>query len=103
MDDYVEEFLKDNFECFDRFTFDKIFRFLLSQDFSQEDAKDLILCNCALSAIIFQERIYNGYYKKIRENEIISEDLQQFANEVFHEKLETQINLLLSSHKKFKN
>jgi len=86
MDDYVEEFLKDNFECFDRFTFDKIFRFLLSQDFSQEDAKDLILCNCALSAIIFQERIYNDYYKRITESEFISEDLQQLEIEIFNKR-----------------
>jgi len=86
MDDYVEEFMKNNYECFDRFTFDKIFRFLLSEDFSHEDAKDLILYNCALSAIIFQERIYNGYYKKITVSESISEDLRELRNEILNKK-----------------
>jgi hypothetical protein len=49
----------------DRFTFDNLFRALLKEDFEPEDALNFILCNCSLSAIIFEERIYNKYYLTI--------------------------------------
>ena len=83
MDDEIIKYLNENYECFDRFTFDKIFKYLLSKDFSQEEAKDMILINCSLSSIIFQERIHNNFYKSIQENELISEDLRKFKNEIF--------------------
>jgi hypothetical protein len=43
MDEDIEGFLKTNELCYDRFTFDKVFRFLLTNDFDHEDAKDIIL------------------------------------------------------------
>ena len=83
MESEIIKYLKENYQCFDRFTFDRIFKYLLSKDFSHEEAKDLILINCSLSSIIFQERIYNNYYKIIQENEGISEDLKKYKNEIF--------------------
>jgi len=83
----IEQYLSQNQECFDRFTFDKIFRFLLEQGLLHEEAKDLILFNCSLSAIIFQERIDNNYYQSISVSETISEDLRQLMTNTFIEKL----------------
>jgi hypothetical protein len=53
MEDEIEQFLKQYEICYDRFTFDKIMRFLLVNDYSHEDAKDTILFHCSLSIIIF--------------------------------------------------
>ena len=78
----MEDYIKNNYEVYDRFTFDSIFRFLLSNGYQKEEAKDVILYNCALSALVLQERIYNRYYYRISVNEEISKDLIEFMNEV---------------------
>jgi|GEM_PF-636742 len=75
MDDEIEQFLRKHEICYDRFTFDKIFRFLLLNDFDHEDTKDIILYNCSLSTLVVQERIHNHYYRKIKADEEISKDL----------------------------
>ena len=84
-DDDINKFLENNRICYDRFTFDKIMRFLLANDFSHEDAKDIILFNCSLSCIIFQERIDNLYYEQISIDKPISDDLAILINEIFIE------------------
>jgi hypothetical protein len=78
----VEKFLIENQRCYDRFTFDKVFRFLLSNDFTDEEAKDIILFNCSLSTLVFQERINNYYYKTIKVNEEISGDLLDLKKKI---------------------
>lgn len=78
----LEDYLENNRECYDRFTFDKIFRYLLSLDFSDDEAKDIILYNCSHSALVLQERIENGFYKKITSE--TSKDLQELKNELFN-------------------
>jgi hypothetical protein len=93
MEDEAESFLSAHETCFDRFTFDKIFRFLLKNDFEHEDAKDIILYNCALSAIVLQERIFNGYYQKIKSVEKISADLRELKRECFELILKEQDTL----------
>ena len=79
---FLENYLKENYEIYDRFTFDRVFRFLLSNDFEQEEVKDIIMNNCALSALVLQERIYNEYYYKISIDDDISEDLIEFIKEI---------------------
>lgn len=83
MEDIIERYISNNHECYDRYTFDKIFRFLLLNEFSNEEAKDYILFNCSLSAIIFQERIDNDFYKLIEVDEKLSSDLLKERNEFF--------------------
>lgn len=95
MDEEIEDFLKQHETCFDRFTFDKIFRFLLANDFSHEDAKDQILFTCSLSALVLQERIHNHYYEKIKLEEEISKDLLALKNEMTRKILEEKLNELL--------
>ncbi|OPX25388.1 MAG: hypothetical protein B1H05_03965 [Candidatus Cloacimonas sp. 4484_140] len=79
---FLENYLKENYEVYGRFTFDKVFRFLLSNNFEHEEAKDIIMNNCALSVLVLQERIHNEYYNKISLDERISEDLIEFINEI---------------------
>ncbi|RLB04693.1 MAG: hypothetical protein DRG83_04265 [Deltaproteobacteria bacterium] len=50
------------YEIYDRFSFDELFKSLLREGLDYEDALNFILCNCALSALVFQERIYNKFY-----------------------------------------
>lgn len=69
----------------DRFTFDNVFRWLLQNGFSEEDAKNFLLNNYSLSALVFQERIENGFYKNIAFNENISADLLEFKMKIFND------------------
>ena len=81
-EEFLENYLKENYKVYDRFTFDKVFKFLLSNGYQKEEAKDIIINNCALSTLVFQERIYNGYYYRISVDEEISEDLIEFIREI---------------------
>jgi len=96
MDDEIEDFIRKNEICYDRFTFDKIFRFLLNNDFDHEDAKDLILYNCCLSALVFQERIHNRFYKKIKAEDEMSVDLLALKNRMVTDYLEKSITGILN-------
>ncbi len=87
MEDEIEQYLLQNQICYDRFTFDEIFRFLLNHGLLHEEAKDLILFHCSLSAIIFQERIDNNFYKSISILETISKDLQQYMTDILNKSL----------------
>ena len=65
MKDDIENILLENKKCFDRFTFDKIFKELLRQNYSHDEAKEIIFFNCSLSTLVFQERFENNFYKDI--------------------------------------
>ena len=79
----LEDYIKENYEVYDRFTFDYLFRRLLKDGYDHEEAKDIIIHNCALSTLVMQERIYNSYYLKISD-EKISDDLLELRNEIFN-------------------
>ena len=57
----LEEILKfkitedGSVKVYDRFSFDESFRLLLINGFEYEEALNFILCNCALSTLVFQE------------------------------------------------
>ncbi|HEY8781643.1 MAG TPA: hypothetical protein VIM16_08525 [Mucilaginibacter sp.] len=96
MDEEIEAFLKEHETCYDRFTFDKIFRFLLENDFDHEGAKDVILYNCSLSALVLQERVHNRYYYKIKAEDEISKDLLALKNEIMRDHIEKIITDLIN-------
>jgi hypothetical protein len=78
LEHYLSKFEKNKeglYKLYDRFSFDNFFRLLLRSGFEHEEALDFILGNCSLSAIVFQERIYNKYYLNISTEETISDDL----------------------------
>ena len=93
----IEDYIKENFEVYDRFTFDSFFRNLLKDGYDHEEAKDIIIHNCALSTLVLQERIYNGYYSKISVNEMISDDLLELKNEIFNEHLKASLRVLVDT------
>jgi len=68
-------------KLYDRFSFDQLFRLLLISGYEREEALNFILCNCALSALVFQERIYNCYYLNIQVDEVISPDLLELKRQ----------------------
>jgi hypothetical protein len=74
-DDYPPAYVEEYYEVFDRFTFDYLFKRLLKDGYDNEGAKDVILYNCALSALVMQERLDNNYYLKIKANSRIAPDL----------------------------
>jgi hypothetical protein len=51
---------------YELYSFDNFFRLLLKHGFNHEDALYYIFAKCALSAIVFQERIHNRTYLKLR-------------------------------------
>jgi len=76
-EDEIIKYLEEHRECYDRFTFDANMQYLLEQGFDHEEAKDLILSHCEMSALTFQERIHNDYYLKISVNGMVSDDLME--------------------------
>jgi len=70
----------------DRFAFDDLYKKFLHENYSHEEAKDLILNNYSLSTLVFQERIENNYYKKIKINEE-SKDLIELKKKIYKELL----------------
>ena len=81
--DDIKNYLDQNYEVYDRFTFDRVFRFLLNACYEREEAKDIIIYNCALSTLVTQERIDNEYYLKISEDDEMSDDLKELKYEIF--------------------
>ena len=66
--DFLKVFPKDPnglYIVYEVYTFDNLFRLLLKNNFDHKEALCFILCNCSLSAVVFQERIHNKRYKKL--------------------------------------
>ena len=81
-DEYPLNYIEENYEVFDRFTFDYLFKRLLADGYDNEQAKDVILYNCSLSALVMQERLDNKYYLKIKVNDQIAPDLAELKEEI---------------------
>lgn len=80
LQNFLEKNIEGMYEVYDRFTFDNLFRVLLNEGFEPEDALNFILCNCSLSAIVFEKRVYNKYYLSISAEDTISPDLAALRN-----------------------
>ncbi len=81
-DEYPPQYVKENYKVFDRFTFDYLFKRLLTDGYDHEEAKDIIMFNCALSALVLQERIHNEYYLEISVEDEIAPDLAELKEEI---------------------
>ena len=82
-EDELLDYIEENYEVFDRFTFDYLFKRLLADGYDNEQAKDVILFNCILSSLVMQERLYNGYYLKMKTDNDIAPDLLNLYGEAF--------------------
>lgn len=82
-DDIIEQELQKHRQINDRFTFDNLFRCCLRLGLVHEECKEVILSNCSLSALVFQERIENKYYLGISEQDKLLIDLVELRNEIF--------------------
>ena len=83
-DEFLEDCIKENYEVYDRFTFDYLFKKLLADGYDYEEAKDIILYNCALSTLVMQERLYNKYYLEISVDDRMAPDLLDMYREAFN-------------------
>ena len=82
--EYLSDHIGDNYEVFDRFMFDYLFKRLLADGFDNEEAKDIILYNCALSTLVMQERLYSEYYLEITVDDGMASDLLDMYREEFN-------------------
>lgn len=80
-DEYRPHYIKENYEVFDRFTFDYLFKRLLADGYDNEEAKDIILYNCALSTLVTQERLDNDYYLEMTVSDGMAPDLLDMYRE----------------------
>jgi len=94
-DEYLPSYIKENYEVYDRFTFDYLFKRLLADGYDHEEAKDTILYNCALSTLVMQERLYNEDYLEISADDEIAPDLMELKSEVFNKILHDKILRIL--------
>ena len=83
-DEYLPYYIKENYEVFDRFTFDYLFKRLLADGYDNEEAKDIILYNCALSTLVTQERLDNDYYLEMTVSDGMAPDLLDMYREAFN-------------------
>ena len=88
--EYLPRYIKENYEVYDRFTFDYMFKRLLADGYDHEEAKDTIVYNCALSTLVMQERLYNEYYLEMSVDDVWAPDLlamyrEEFNKAVFNE------------------
>jgi len=82
-DEYLPRYVKENYEVYDRFTFDYLFKRLLADGYDHEEARDIVMYNCALSTLVLQERIHNESYLEICVSDPIAPDLLQMYREEF--------------------
>jgi hypothetical protein len=94
-EDELLDYVRENYEVFDRFTFDYLFKRLLADSYGHEEAKDIILHNCALSTLVMQERLHNRYYLEISADQMISPDLAELREEIANEILLDKILKIL--------
>jgi len=83
-DEYPPAYIKEYPDVFDRFTFDYLFKRLLADGYDNEEAKDVILYNCALSTLVTQERIDNEYYLEMSVSDGMVPDLLKMYREEFN-------------------
>lgn len=75
---FLKKFPKERnglYIVYELYTFDNLFRLLLKNRLGYEEALSFILCNCSLSALVFQERIHNKRYKKLSDKDALPADL----------------------------
>jgi hypothetical protein len=75
---FLKKFPKDCnglYIVYELYTFDNLFRLLLKNGYDHRQAFFFILCNCSLSALVFQERIHNEKYMKLSAEEALPADL----------------------------
>jgi len=80
-DEYPPAYIRECEEVFGRFTFDYLFKRLLADGYDNEDAKDIILYNCAMIALVMQERLDNKYYLSMTARDGIAPDLLAMLHE----------------------
>ena len=75
---FLQSFPKDvngMYIIYELFSFDNLFRLLLKNGFDHEEVLSFILCNCSLSALVFQERVHNKRYNGLLAEEALPPDL----------------------------
>ena len=63
---YFPKNSEGSYMVYELYSFDNFFRLLLKHGFNHNDALYYIFAKCALSAVVFQERIHNKAYLKLR-------------------------------------
>ena len=84
----LQKFPKDRnglYIVYEVYTFDNLFRFLLKNSFDHKEALCFILCNCSLSALVFQERIHNKRYKKLSAKDAVDPNLAAHKARLIYE------------------
>jgi len=89
-DKYPPDYIKKNYKVYDRFTFDYLFRRLLADGYDHEEARDIILYNCALSILVMQERIHNERYLEISREGTMAPDLLELQGKIWNNTLENR-------------
>jgi hypothetical protein len=89
--EFLKEFPKDNgdmFIVYECFTFDNLFRLLLKADFDHEDALVFMLTHCSMSAYVFQERIHNKKYRRLKIKQVLPPDEAARRAKVIYDMME---------------
>jgi len=72
---------------YELYSFDNFFRLLLKNGLNHEDALYYIFAKCALSAVVFQERIHNKVYLKLCGKDALSPKLAAIKSRLIFDML----------------
>lgn len=72
---------------YELYSFDNFFRLLLKNGFNHEDSLNFVLCNCSLSALVFQEGIHNKHYLRLSSKDAPSPKLASIKSRLIFDVL----------------
>ena len=87
---YLKYFPKNSeglYIIYELYSFDNFFRLLLKNRLNYEDSLNYVLCNCALSGLVFQERIHNKHYLRISSKDALSPELASIKSRLIFDML----------------
>lgn len=85
---YFPEDKNGMYIIYELYSFDNIFRLLLKNNFSHEQAINFIIANCSLSGLVFQERIHNKQYNKLSAKDVLSPEDSAIKARLIYEVME---------------
>lgn len=72
---FLKEFPKDNegnHIVYELFTFDNLFRLFLKSGLTHQEVVERLIATCSFSALVFQERIFNKNYMRLKAKDALS-------------------------------
>jgi len=88
---FLKEFPKNQeglYIVYELFTFDNLFKLIMSQGFTNKETLYFMLANCSFSSVVFQERIHNKKYNLLNTKNVLSPEEASVKAKLIYDLLE---------------